>query len=107
MTRRLGEESSPVLHAPHLLVARPEIETPYAGEGDGSGAHGARLERHIKVAADKPFAAELHRRLANGEEFGMRRRIFQLEGTISGSCHDIARLIDNDTANGDFAARAG
>src|SRR5262249_27654673 len=98
MTGRLREESRPVIDAPHLLVARRKIEAPQAGEGDRGGAHGARLGRHIEVAADKPFAAERRRRLANGYELGMRRRVLEFERAISGSCHDIARLIDNDTA---------
>jgi hypothetical protein len=96
-----------MVHAPHLFVARREIETPYAGEGDGGGAHGARLECRIKIATDEPFAAELGCRFTNGKELGMRRRVLELERAISGFCHDIARLIDNDTANGDFAAPAG
>ena len=75
MAGRFREEASPCSTAPPFGSARAEIEPPEAREGDGRGAHGARLERDVEIAVDEPLAAKLGASLADGEELGMRGRI--------------------------------
>src|SRR5680860_737455 len=58
MTGRLREETRAVLDRAALGIGRAEIEAADTGKGDGGRAHGARLERHIEIAADKPLAAQ-------------------------------------------------
>ena len=56
-----------------------------AGERDRAGAHRARLERDVEVAADQPFGAKLRRGLADHEHFGMGGRIGELARAIAGA----------------------
>src|SRR4029078_1749029 len=96
-----------LLDRPHLFIAHREIEAPDAGEGDRRRAHGAGLERDIEIAKPQTLAAETRRRFPYRQELGMCRRVLQFDGAIARLCHHIARLIDNDTANGDLAALTG
>src|SRR3989304_490471 len=64
MARRLGEETRAVLDRAARGIDRAEIEAADAGKGDGSRAHGARLERPIEVATGEPLAAEFGARAA-------------------------------------------
>ena len=84
MAGRLLEEARAVLDRAHLLVRRAEIEPADAGEGNGGGAHGARLERHIEIAIGEPLAAELAGRLADRQQFGMGGRVAVGERAVAG-----------------------
>ena len=85
MAGRLGEEARAMLDGAAFRVWRAEIEPADAGEGDGRGAHGARLERDIEVAIDEPLAAKPGAGLANGEQLGMGGRIVKLKRAVAGA----------------------
>ena len=77
MAGGLREKARAMLHRAAFGIGRAEIKPADAGEGDGRGAHGARLERHIEIAVDQPLAAELRAGRADGKQLGMRRRVAQ------------------------------
>ena len=91
MAGRLLEEARAVFDRAHLLIRRAEIEPADAGEGNGGGAHGARLERDIEIAIGEPLAAELASGLADGQQFGMGGRVAVGERAVAGCGDDGAR----------------
>ncbi len=56
---RLGEDAGAVLDAAALGVIGTKIEPADAGEADGGGAHRARLQGDIEIAAIEPGLAGL------------------------------------------------
>ena len=73
-----------------LRVRRGEIHAAQACEGDGAGAHGAGLERHVEVAADEAFAAELPCGFADDQHLRMRCRVAVGERAVAGAGQDLA-----------------
>jgi len=90
MAGRLGEEAWSMLDGASLWIRCAEIEPAKPREGDGRGAHGARLERDVEIAVDKPLAAKPGTSLTDGEELGMRGRIVKLKRAVAGFCQHLA-----------------
>ena len=103
MAGRLREEARAMLDRAAFGIGRAEIEAADAGKGDGGGAHGARLERHIEVAIGEPLAAELGAGGADGEQLGMRGRVAQGERAVAGGCQHLAIGAHHHGADRHFA----
>ena len=102
----LAEQPRPVLDGTAFCVGRAKIEPADAGEGDGRGAHGARLERHIEIAIDKPLAAELGASRADRKQLGMSGRIAGAKRPVAGARQHLAFRAHHHGADRDLAARA-
>ena len=81
---RLVEHARAVLDAAALGIGSAEIEPADTRERDGSRAHGAGLQRHVEIAAGEPFLAEHRAGGADGQQLGMRGRVFQLARAVAG-----------------------
>src|SRR3984957_7902377 len=75
MAGRGGEEAHAVIDRAALRVTRAEMEPADAGERDRGGAHGAGLERNVKIAVDEALGAERGRGRADRHHLGMGGRI--------------------------------
>ena len=106
MAGRLSEKARAVFDATAFRVASAEIQAPQPGERDRLGAHGARLEGHINVAAGQAFTAGLTGGGADHQHLGVGCRIIQLAGAVAVGGED-QPVADNRRADGYFAARRG
>ena len=75
--------------------------------GDGAGAHGARLKRHVKRRLRQAVIAELLRSLPHGADLGMRSRIAHCNRPVAGGGEHIARGADKHGTNGRLASLGG
>src|SRR6185436_431828 len=66
-----------------------------ACERDRSGAHGAGLERDVEIMADEPLGSDLLASGADGEDFGVSRRIVKLARAVAGTGHAVTIGRDN------------
>ena len=105
MAGRLREEARAMLDGAALWVWRTEIEPAKPREGDGRGAHGARLERDVEIAIDEPLAAEPGASLADGEELGMGGRIAKLKRAVAGFGQHLAGRAHHHGADGNLAQK--
>ena len=102
----LPEEAGPMVHRAHLFVAGAVVDAADAGEGDGGGAHGARFERHVKIARADAFAAERFACGADRDHLGMGRRVFPLQSPVPALADDRTRRIDDTQPTGTSPASA-
>ena len=100
------EEAHPIFDSAAFRIRRPEIKPPDARKRYRRGTHGARLQRHIKIAVGEPFTAKRRRRRTNRNELRVRGRIVVSDGAIAGSS-DHGTVSHNRTAHGYFTARSG
>ena len=80
-----------------------------AGEAcvdDGSGAHGAGLERGVEGAVFEAVVAEVQAGFAEGYDFGVGGGVVVAEDAVLASADDDV-VVDDDCAYGDFAAGFG
>ncbi len=98
----LIEETHTVFDRTALGIVSAEIEPAQAGMGDGTGAHGAGLERHIEIAAIEPARAAHGKRGANGQQLGMGGGIGQRLHAVALGREDAVAL-DDDGAHRGFA----
>ena len=91
----LREEPRPAAHRTALLILRSEIQPPDPRERNRSRAHGAGLQRHIKIGLAEPLIAERCRPFADDQHFGMRGRVAQLAGAVAGAGDDLALARQN------------
>ena len=101
------EEAGPMLDRPHLLVASRKVKAADAGEGNGARAHGAGLQRHVKIAAGEPFAPEESCCLADHQHFGMGCGIPEFERAVSGPRDDVSGGIGHDRTHRYLAPLGG
>src|SRR6185312_11281695 len=101
-----AEEARPVVDGPALGIGRRVIEPAQAGERDRARAHRAWLERHIEIAADKPFRSDPGGGLAEGDHFRVSGRIAKLSRAVSGA-RDHYALANKRGPNRRFAATLG
>src|SRR6185369_3578377 len=76
------------------------------GMHDGAGAHGAGLQRHEQFATGQTVIAEHAGRIAQGGDFGMRRRIALTDRRVEAAPDDDSVLYD-DRADRHFAQAFG
>ncbi len=79
------EEAGAMFHGTHLLISRTKIDTSDAGKRDRTCTHGAGLQRHMEIAAGQALAAELVCCLADHQQFGVRRGVFEFECPVAGN----------------------
>src|SRR5690606_21744918 len=73
---------------------------------DRPAAHDAGLQRHIQCAAGQTVVAQCLRRIAQGHDFGMGRRIVPAYGLVVAAPDDLA-VLDDDRTDGHLAEAAG
>src|SRR5690606_40414238 len=78
MAGGLREYAGAVIDAAPLLIGRAVIEPPEPRKRDGPRTHGTGFQRHMEITADQPFRSQNAASLADGEDFGMGGRVFQL-----------------------------
>ena len=88
MTGWLTKKSRAIVHGSHLHIGCTKIETAKPGEGDGSGAHGARFQRHVDITSGQALIGLFRRCFADRQEFRVSGGIIQLEGAVAGSRQD-------------------
>ena len=108
MTGGLGEDARAVLDAAALGIGRAVIEAADAGEGNGLRAHGAGLQRDIKIAARQPFRPERVGGLADHQHFGMGRGVGRLARAVARHRdHPPSCALDQHGAHRHLTARGG
>ena len=108
MTGRLVKESGTADHRPAFRVTGAEDQSTDPGMTDRPGAHGAGLQRDIKLQTGKPVIPELLRGLAQGQDLGMGGRIMTGNRTVV--ClrdNAIRSLIDNQRPDRRLARLSG
>jgi hypothetical protein len=75
-------------HAAESQVAGAEDEALDAGGDQRSGTHHARFQRAVQGGAREAVVAQSRRRLANGQNFGMRRGVRMRNRRIGTAAHD-------------------
>src|SRR5208282_4581629 len=86
----LRKKTRAVFHRATLFVLGGEIEPAQSGEGNGAGAHGAGLQRHIEIAAGEALIAKYFRGGAVDQHFGVSSRIVVFDRAIAGAGDDLA-----------------
>src|SRR5215831_3211787 len=79
---RVGKIPHTVFDRSTLWIGRSEIEAADACERDRCRAHGARLQRHVEIAIEEPFVAELSRSLSDRQHLGMRSGVMVRDGAV-------------------------
>ena len=74
-----------------LGVARAEDEPRNARMDDGSGAHGAGLQRDVELAAAEPVVAQRARGLAQGHDLRVGRGVAGGDHLVPAASHDLVR----------------
>jgi len=74
---RLVEKPDAVVDRAGLGILGAVIDAPQPGMGDATGAHGARFQRHIEIAAVEPAGAASSERRPDRQHFGMRGGIVE------------------------------
>lgn len=100
------KEPRAVVDRPAFFVLSAIVEAADAGKGDGGGAHGTGLKRHVKVATHQPFRAEQLARGADGKKLRMGGGVLVLNGTVS-SAGDHHAVLDDYSANRHLAPGSG
>lgn len=96
----LVEDRRSVIHAAAFRVIGAEIQAADAGEGNGGGAHRARLQRDIEVKTRQPLSAAARAGGADGQNFRMGGRVAQFTRPVARRGDDPpAFRIDNDGAD--------
>src|SRR5205085_5924742 len=90
-----------------LLVARAVDEARDPGLDERAGAHRARLDRRVNDRARQAVVAYLVRGLAQGEDFGVRRRVAVGARAVAGHGEQRAVAADDAGADGHLAAPGG
>lgn len=101
MAGGLTEEPRPVLNGAALFILCSIVEAADAGEGNGTSAHGAGLQRDIQVAIRKPLGPELLASRSNDLHLGMGRGVAQFQRPVSVSRQNLTILYQN-RADGHF-----
>ncbi len=99
-------EPDAVLDRAALRIAGAVIEAADAGERDRPGAHRARLQGDVEIAADEPFRAEDGGGGADCEDLRMGGRIAVGERAVAGG-RDHRTVAHHDRADGHFAPFGG
>ncbi len=102
----LRKKKRAVFHRPAFLILGGEIEPAQPGEGNRPGAHGAGLERHIKVAAGQSLVAHKPGGGADRQDFGVGGRVVVFHRAIAGGGDDFS-VPDDAGADRRLAARGG
>src|SRR6516165_3217892 len=105
MARRRGEELDAVIDRAALRIGGAVVKSPHAGESDGAGAHGARLERDIEVAILEPLGVKKRARLPDRHDFGVGCWIAVSDHPVAGAGDRFA-LAHDDAADRHLAAAA-
>jgi len=87
-------------------IRRGVDEAGDAGVEDGSGAHGAGFECHVKGAIFDAVVGEVAAGFAEGDYFGVGGGIGVAEDAVLASADDFP-LMNNDCADRDFAGGLG
>ena len=96
----LTEDFRAVLDATALGVLGAEIEPADAGKGYGVGAHGARLQRHVKIAMGEARRAKAFGRRPDGQKFRVGRGVIVGLNQVMAAGEDSAGpSIDDDGAH--------
>jgi 16S rRNA (guanine966-N2)-methyltransferase len=101
----LGEKPWPVFHSTHLGVISSKVNPANAGVGQCTCAHGAGLQRHIKVASAQTFRPQHLCRFTQHQHFCVGGWIFQFQRAVASAGQNCARLIHHTSAYGHFAPR--
>ena len=75
MTRRLEKNARTMIDATAFGVFRPVNQFANPRQGNGRGAHRARLQRHIKVQARQTLGANFRSRRPQHQHFRMGRGV--------------------------------
>ena len=104
MAGRLAEDARAVLDAAALRIGGAVVEPAEARERDGGGAHRARLQRHVEVAADQPLGAERGTGGADHQQLGVGRGVVQLARAIARRGQQRPVRANHDRPDRDLAA---
>ena len=89
-----------------LGVVRPEMHLGDAGQHNGTGAHGTRLESDIKTGFFDTPTAKMGRGGGDGEDFRVGGGV--LEGfSLVVALADDGPVVDDDASDGDFVLLQG
>lgn len=106
MALRMRKYPRALRHTARFGIRRPIVEPPDPRRGDGCGTHRAGLQRDIKVMVHQPLNTSRSTGRANGQNFGMGRRIMQLACSVARLRHDMPGCIDYDSAHWHFSTCA-
>ena len=98
--RTLGDAAGFWIRGPIVDPRNPSLR-------DGAGAHGARFERNIEVAAREAFISKSFAGLADRENFGVGGWIMQLSSAVSCGCQYGPIRCHKHRAHRDFAPFRG
>jgi 23S rRNA pseudouridine2605 synthase len=107
VARRLIVELRAMFDGAALRIGGSEIQPANACEGNGGSAHGARLERHVEIAAREPLAFSKPAALSDDEHLGMGGRVSKLSRSVAGRGNRLSNLVDQDSADRNLSAPAG
>lgn len=102
----LIEQAHTTLDSAPFWIRGTKIDAAQAAMGNGTGAHGARLERDVKVAAIEPARAASGKCRPYGQEFCMGCRVGQGLHPVALSSKDAVAL-DDDGAHRSLAGGGG
>ncbi len=101
-----GEQVDDAAGGAGLRIARAENHAFDARMHDRAGAHGAGFQGHIQGATGQAVVAQTGRRVTQGHDFSMRRRIVPTDGLIETATDDLA-IADNQRTHRHFTGSAG
>ena len=107
MTRWLVENAGPVLNAAALRIACCKINPADTRKRNRRRTHRARLQRDVEVAPYQPLLAKSLARLADHNDFGVRRRIVPFPRPVASLCQNRARWSNKHGADRHFTACCG
>ncbi len=102
----LRKKARAIFHRAALFVLGREIKPADAGEGHRPGAHGAGLQRHVKIAANQPLVADFFGRLPDRDDFGVGGRVMVGDRAVAGRAENFA-VFHHAGADRRLAARRG
>ena len=83
---RMGKNFEATAHRSALGIVGAVHDPRHACLDDGSGAHGAGLNRDIQRGAHQAVIVGGARSFAQGDNFGVRRRIAIADGAVVSAC---------------------
>ena len=100
---RLREEAAAMNDAAALGIVCTIVEPAQPGEGNGSRAHRAWFQRHMKVRIGKPLGTKRCTGGTDNKDFRMCGRVVEFAGPVAGARDDRA-ILDDHRAYRHFAA---
>jgi hypothetical protein len=106
MALGLRKDPRSLRDAAGFRVCGPIVKPGDTGIGYGRGAHRARLQRHIQIAACQPFLYQGGAGSADRQHLGVSSWVMQFACSVTGLRQHPVRA-NNDSAHGDLAAGTG